>query len=634
MMMYRLDGRPIQPRIECGFKRIVRACGRSANGTGAGDQGGVRRIASRRPQTRSASDAWRRAAALGPLLALAAPALAASGPGGESVALRALSVVELQAFRRTSSIAIEDGAGRRGRATLIDLDPHVHAWYLLTLAWEGAAAETLHLENADPAHRRVSLDAAQPLGVVLESTRGSREDCALWSASAPDGLAAAKRSPAPYAPLCDGRLFLRAPVEGRRTTREWVADLLRDHVWGGERITDVVRDTLFRDAWLETPRLFHDGEPEALLREAPPLPRIQPPYGAESVDAHELGLDVAREVGGKLGIGHWVAVRDVPGVFVSAVTPAAIAPETLRGTTYPVNALDAVEAHALAYLVAFDLADFDLGFSLGTEHPRVGWADRVPADARDDSLPGPDGIGTIAPLVRTGMLSPALQGRVAATFTGGFKRQHGAFHAGSLAHVHHGSHYGFVENGVVLSRLQPGLATAVVSVDGRVDLETWSERDDAQLARVRFARQNGVALIERDASGGRSGPGALVTQWGPGNWSASEDRKLRTLRAGLCLLEGGDRRFLVYGYVSTATPSAMATVFQGYGCAYAMHLDMNALEHTYLAVYRRKGSTLLVEHLIEGMSVLDEATRDQHLPRFVGFPDNRDFFYLLRREAQ
>ena len=588
--------------------------------------------ASGRAATRGASRGLGRLLPLGVSLLVCARASAGPDPGTDPAANPPGTVVELQAFRRSSSIAIEDGAGRRGRATLVDLAPAVHAWLLLTLEWEGAAAESLHLENPDPRHQKVSLDASHPTGLVLASGSSERVRCELWSASAPEGLAAANRAPAPYAPICGERLYLRRETRGRRTKKEWVADLLRDHVWGGEKITEVVRDTLFKDAWLETSRLAPDGESEAVPRDAPPRPLLAAPYRDELVDARELGLDVAREAGSRLGIGHWVAVRDSPGIFASAVTPGAIAPEALQGVAHPVLPLDPVEARALVYLVAFDLERFELGFSLGTEHPRVGWADRVPPDARDDALPGPDGIGSVAPLVRTGMLSPAMQGSVAASFTGGFKRQHGAFHVGALAHVHHGSHYGFVENGTVLSRLQPGLATASVRGNGRVALGTWTEDDDAGLEQVRFARQNGVALIERDPAGGRSGPGALVTQWGPGNWSGSEDQKLRTLRAGLCLLEPGERRFLVYGYFSTATPSAMATVFQGYGCAYAMHLDMNALEHTYLALYRREGSKLLVEHLALGMSVLDQASGDQHLPRFVGFPDNRDFFYLLRRE--
>ena len=250
---------------------------------------------------------------------------------------------------------------------------------------------------------------------------------------------------------------------------------------------------------------------------------------------------------------------------------------------------------------------------------------------RDDSLTGPDGIETIEPLVRTGMLSPMEQSRVAATFTGGFKRTHGAFRMSELARIDHGSHYGFVENGVVLSKLQPGLATVVVFDDGRVDLLTWTEADDALLPRIRHARQNGVAILERDTGSQRSVAGPRVRDWGPGNWSGSADRKLRTLRAGLCLQESQGKRFLIYGYFSSATPSAMARVFQACGCRYAMLLDMNALEHTYMAVYRMQDSRLLTQHLIDGMGVVDGSRDGQPLPRFVSVADNRDFFYLLRR---
>jgi hypothetical protein len=76
----------------------------------------------------------------------------------------------------------------------------------------------------------------------------------------------------------------------------------------------------------------------------------------------------------------------------------------------------------------------------------------------------------------------------------------------------------------------------------------------------------------------------------------------------------------------------MARVFQAYGCRYAMLLDMNALEHTYLALYTRKDDEIVVQHLIRGMEVLDKSADGQMIPRFIGFPDNRDFFYLVRRE--
>jgi len=103
---------------------------------------------------------------------------------------------------------------------------------------------------------------------------------------------------------------------------------------------------------------------------------------------------------------------------------------------------------------------------------------------------------------------------------------------------------------------------------------------------------------------------------GIGNWSGSADERLRTLRAGACVVEQAGRRFLVYGYFSSATPRAMARVFLAYGCSYAMHLDMNALEHTYLALYPRSGSRLGVEHLVPGMSVLDKSLGATLMPRF------------------
>jgi hypothetical protein len=58
---------------------------------------------------------------------------------------------------------------------------------------------------------------------------------------------------------------------------------------------------------------------------------------------------------------------------------------------------------------------------------------------------------------------------------------------------------------------------------------------------------------------------------------------------------------------------------------------MNALEHTYLALYRDQDGFPLPEHLSTGMDVLDKLQGDTVLPRFAAFSDNRDFFYLLRR---
>jgi len=299
-----------------------------------------------------------------------------------------------------------------------------------------------------------------------------------------------------------------------------------------------------------------------------------------------------------------------------------------------VSGLDSVEVGELVYLVGFDLDRFDLKYALGTEHPRVNWSDHILDRMKDGSLPGPDGIGSIAPLASAGLIDPRDESRTAATFTGGFKRTHGAFGWGELALKNHGSHYGFIENGVVFSKLQPGLATIYALKDGWVDMKTWTEEDNQLLPRIRYARQNGVPIIMKfDPVAQMSVPGPFVSRWGEGNWSGSEDKKLRTLRAGAALQEFQGRRFLFYAFFWSATPSAMARVFQAYRCSYAMLLDMNALEHTYLAVYRRQGSNLYVQHLIRGMSEVDMTVKGQYIPRFLGFSDDRDFFYLTRKGA-
>ncbi|HWU39459.1 MAG TPA: hypothetical protein VN203_17565, partial [Candidatus Acidoferrum sp.] len=182
-------------------------------------------------------------------------------------------------------------------------------------------------------------------------------------------------------------------------------------------------------------------------------------------------------------------------------------------------------------------------------------------------------------------------------------------------------------------RLQPGLATIYVLDDGQVEMTTWTEADNTLLPHLRYARQNGVPLITGfDPTSQVAIPGPLVSRWGDGNWSGSADRKLQTMRAGLALQERGGKRFLLYAFFWSATPSAMARAFQAYQCRYAMLLDMNALEHTYLAAYRRSGQDLVVQHLIHDMDGVDLTVKGQYIPRFLGYPDNRDFFYLLRKE--
>jgi hypothetical protein len=220
-----------------------------------------------------------------------------------------------------------------------------------------------------------------------------------------------------------------------------------------------------------------------------------------------------------------------------------------------------------------------------------------------------------------------------AVLSGGYKREHGAFRYGPLAQVNQGSHYGFIENGVILSRPQVGLASIIGRIDGSLEVRSWTREDDERLSDVLFVRQNGVPIVEADATG-RPVPGQHVNSWGNGNWSGAvvvqsdggTRNELRSVRASACLQEHNGRRYLIYGYFSAATPSAMARTFQAYGCRYAMLLDMNSPELTYAALVGEDG--VRVEHLNTAMT---DADPGRSRFRFLSANDNRDFFTVLRR---
>jgi hypothetical protein len=549
------------------------------------------------------------------------------------------TVIDLQPFRKTAYITARDASGQEGRATLINLNPHINTWFVLALQFP-ADGDTVyyHLENPRPEVYALSLDPGYSKGIVVADESESFE-CALWGESDGEPLATAASSGQPYSPICQGRLLLRNPTRGRKTTLETVTDLLRRHVWQGEKITALVRETFYKDAFLETASVITSRKTGAAARSLGPAAPVPPLVDTEQagtfLEPTELGIEPQSETGNRMRIGRWYAVRGLGGIFISVIEPGLVSKSVIANTSKQVNAFDEVEPGAMVYMVAFDLDLFEMGFEMGTEHPNVAWSERVSDDVRDTTLPGPDGIGTMAPLEMTGLLDPVQRSRVAATFVGGFKRYHGAFRWSELAHKNHGSHYGFLQHGTILSTLLPALATVLINGDGSVDLFTWREADNVRLPYIRHARQNGLPIIDFDPATQSSKVGAMVPRWGQGNWSGSADVRLRTVRAGLALQEIDGRRYLIYGYFSAATPSAMARVFTAYQCKYAMQLDINALEHTYLAIYTHQHAAsdqLSIQHLIKGMSVLDKTVGGRMALRFVDFPDNRDFFYLLRKD--
>src|SRR5512139_3669127 len=130
------------------------------------------------------------------------------------------------------------------------MNPAVNAWFVLTLDDAGRRRlASYHLENASP-RQQLQLNATGT-GSLDVTADGRTTRCAILSAEPEGALERARRSGLPFAPLCEGRLYLRNPVRGSRTELEATSEFLRDHVWGGEQIVGFVRSEFFRDSHLE-----------------------------------------------------------------------------------------------------------------------------------------------------------------------------------------------------------------------------------------------------------------------------------------------------------------------------------------------------------------------------------------------
>ncbi len=88
------------------------------------------------------------------------------------------TIIELQPFRRAASVEFQM-SGDWGTATLVNLNPQINAWFLLTLWWPGAPKPmAYHLENPLPKTQTLALSDAHPFGITL-SAGGRDAECEL-----------------------------------------------------------------------------------------------------------------------------------------------------------------------------------------------------------------------------------------------------------------------------------------------------------------------------------------------------------------------------------------------------------------------------------------------------------------------
>ncbi len=530
----------------------------------------------------------------------------------------AASVIDspLQQFKQVQSVNAAGG----GTISLINLNTHVNVWYVLQTPSSNGATRNRHIESINPSAKLSLMEN----GHINVATSSGNLECVLPAEVAVPTMA--------YEAICDNSLYLRHPFKGEQSTTEWVANGLRSN-FGSLGISIVEGAKQFAIPAEEIAALGTSVHVDGLTSADRPTPALleDPTTQIQSTESN-LGIKTTDP----LVYGYWSRSQNYPGVYVSLMNPALISKKILNSYTSPkgvtVKALTDKELEARVYLVAMDADRFSFGYAVGSDFPEVAWSTRGNrTNSPNAAALGPDGFGDLKPLARIGSIPTHVVTTLAATFVGGFKRDHAAFKYGPLAESEAGHHYGVMENGIIMSKIVPDLATAAIDVDGQLNLSTWPSGTKGQdlLASTRHVRQNGVPVIDGIDADGISIPGKYVSDY-RGNWSGDSAGDLVTVRSGLCQYQRGNKKFFIFAHFTRATPNLMARVFQAYQCNYALLLDMNAFEHTFFALTTFTPSTNAVtrEYLHTGMK---DAEPKNGGYRFVNRSNNRDFFYVLRK---
>ena len=355
------------------------------------------------------------------------------------------NIERMQKFRDISKMRYRRGKDRL-YVKLENLNRNVNRWYIVTIRNSKANKSlNFHLENPFANTQKFKLDPNYSDGIIIR--QGDKDvRCPLWDTEATAKLTKLIAKPnLPYVAMCDFGVYVRLKVEGYRTTKEWIVEFLRDNVWGGESITNFVKESIFKDKFIVTSNSVKglgavDGGHDRHLSRA----AIDKKFKSDEVELGELGITLKNKRLSSVKYGEWYETDAQNDVYVSIISPSVIDENILNSQLDRATKLDGVEMKAVHYLTAFDLSKFDLEYAVGTEHPRVGWSDRVRDEYKTNSK-GPDGFDSVEPIVRTGLIPPYNVKHIVSTFTAGFKRSHSAFKWGPMSQLNMGSHYGFAE---------------------------------------------------------------------------------------------------------------------------------------------------------------------------------------------
>ncbi|MDF2693147.1 MAG: hypothetical protein K0S65_1530 [Labilithrix sp.] len=242
--------------------------------------------------------------------------------------------------------------------------------------------------------------------------------------------------------------------------------------------------------------------------------------------------------------------------------------------------------YAKVLLVAMDMRQLDVGMEAGSEDPKP--------------LTGPPGTGRIP-------RDPQIYQRVAAAFNGGFKTEHG--------------NYGMMLNKRVLLPPVPGVATVILTKDGRVGMGSWGTNTnvggihDVPTSDILSFRQNLDPLVDNDK----------VNPKGRGQWGfVLPGTSMQTERSGICVTNAGH---MMYAWGDDTSATSLGKAMKMAGCVYGMHLDMNP-HHTgfmYTNINEFKGKQYKSELLTKEM----EIDTDRYL---LYAP--KDFFFMMLHDPR
>jgi hypothetical protein len=481
------------------------------------------------------------------------------------------------------------------KTELVSLNPDINKWFLLK-----RNGKTYHLENVS-AKNKISISNDN---LIVKAGIGfSEQKCSLWNALSAKRIAKYKN---PYYPLCNGLVYLR--LDRSSTTRlsltEWATEKIRKVSFGESFINFLKPLIVATHAEAAEDRAV--AHQESRKRSGGSLLDAQinalSPVEPVSVENH-LGVSIKNNEK-FVRYGKWYQTNMHDGIYVSLMIPQIVAPSVLNSFPRKVKTIKNNEMDKLAYFTAYDLSKYSLNFVHGTTYPGL------PANTKHKE--NYKTIGSIPPYKINSAVS---------VFIGGYKKTHGTFKYGE----HQGKTYGFMENGVVLSKMEAGLATIYSTKDGEVHIGKWpkDKNEEAILMKnVVSARQNGVMIIDNYE------PGKHINSWGGGNWSGDVNGNLRTLRSTVCMQRTNGKKYLVFGAFTAASPNTMARVLQSYSCEYAMQLDMNAYMYLHNAIFKfDKNNQIDIEYLHTEM----EYPKGLKRHRYVMDNNNRDFFYVYKK---